>query len=236
MEKITILLIIIIAFALPFIIPWGNEDNRMVGVQGALGDSVKLPFPRKTGSVSVEEALAKRRSKRDFKKESLPLSSLSQLLWAAQGVNDELGNKRTAPSAGSTYPLETYAVIGAVEGLTLGVYHYNPGKHMLTLTRIGDVRGELAQAALNQGWIRDAPASIVFTADYSRTTGHYGDRGIRYVDMEAGHAAQNVYLQAAALGLGTVVVGAFEDEEVLKVLDSGPKEAPLYILPVGVPD
>lgn len=195
--------------------------------------TVKLPPPVHEGKMSLEQALLKRRSIREYANASLLLSELSQLLWAAQGITDRGGGLRTAPSAGALYPLEVYVVAGRVEGLPSGVYKYRPREHELTLVVSGDKRRELYEAALQQEWVRDGAVDIVFSAVYERTTWRYGERGIRYVHMEVGHAAQNVCLQATALDLGTVVVGAFQDDRVKKILHMPEKEQPLYILPVG---
>jgi len=195
-------------------------------------ETIKLPQPRYESEVSVEEALLRRRSVRDYTGEPLTLEEVSQLLWAAQGITADWGG-RTAPSAGATYPLETYLVVGDVEGLEEGIYKYNPHRHELCKVLDGDKRVELARAALEQDWVKEGAVDIVLTAVYERTTVRYGQRGTRYVHMEAGHAAQNVYLQAVALNLGTVVVGAFYDDQVKKVLRLPEEERPLYIIPVG---
>ena len=190
----------------------------------------KLPEPRPSGEMSVEEALAARRSVRSYQDEALSLTELAQLLWAAQGITAHWGG-RTAPSAGATYPLEVYAVVGEVTGLEAGVFHYRPDGHLFVRRTAGDLRGELASAALGQEWVREAPVSLVIAARYERTTGRYGERGVRYVHIEVGHAGQNIYLQAEALGLGTVIVGAFDDQDVKTLL--GIEEEPLAIMPVG---
>ena len=193
---------------------------------------VKLPKPRHDSGVSIEETLLKRGSVRDYAGEPLTLGEVSQLLWAAQGATDAEGFQ-TAPSAGATYPLETYVVVGDVGNLTEGVYRYISAGHKLVKTLEGDRRSQLAGAALWASSVKKGAVSIVFTAIYERTTQQYGDRGIRYVHMEAGHAAQNVYLQAVALGLGTVVIGAFRDDQVSEILKLSKNEQPLYIMPVG---
>ncbi|WP_223209000.1 SagB/ThcOx family dehydrogenase [Pyrococcus furiosus] len=193
------------------------------------GEKIILPAPRTEGEMSVEEAIAKRRSIRTYKNEPLKIEELGQLLWAAQGITHEY--KRAAPSAGATYPFEIFVVVGNVEGLKPGIYHYDPFEHSLTLTKEGDFRKELQEAALGQEWVGNAAINIVLVAFYERTTKYYGERGIRYVHMEAGHIGQNIYLQATALGLGTVAVGAFHDEEVARII--GTNGAPLYIFPVG---
>lgn len=199
--------------------------------------TVFLPPPKLTGEMSVEEAIAKRRSIRTYTEEPLTIEELSQLLWAAQGITDSASGKRAAPSAGMTYPLEIYVVVGedSLMELADGVYHYNPHQHSITKVLSGDVRETLSKAALGQTWIRDAPITIVVAAIYERTTNRYGDRGIRYVHMEAGHVGQNIYLQATAINLGTVVVGAFNDQEVQEILKLPEEQKPLYLIPVGHP-
>jgi len=196
----------------------------------AEGGAMKLPVPRYSSKMSVEEALKSRRSIRSYKDTALSLNEVAQLLWAAQGITVKWGG-RTAPSAGATYPLEVYAVVGEVEGLEAGLYHYDPQDHTITKRKTGDLRSALANAALGQTWVRNAPIDLVIAARYERTTRRYGERGIRYVYMEVGHVGQNIYLQAEALGLGTVAIGAFYDDKVKKVL--GIEEEPLYIMPVG---
>ena len=196
--------------------------------------NIRLPKPQLDGHISIEKTLAKRRSIRNFRKLQISLQEVSQLLWAAQGITSSLGF-RTAPSAGALYPLEVYLVVGNVKKLVAGVYHYDPKKHELQMTVEGDLRTALSNAALGQGAIQSGAVNIVFTAVYERTTGKYGQRGIRYVHMDAGHAAQNICLQATALGLGTVTIGAFRDEQVSETLKLPRDEVPLYILPVGRP-
>ncbi len=206
-----------------------NEVTTTIKMNSNSG-TIRLPEPRKEGEVSVEEAIAGRRSRRSYQDEELTLEEVSQLLWAAQGITK--GVNRAAPSAGGTYPLELFLVVGKVEGMNPGVYRYLPGENSLVREKEGDIRNDLAVAALGQNFIAEAPVDIVFTAIYERTTQVYGERGIMYVHMEAGHAAENVYLECESLGLGTVVVGAFHDDQVKKVLDLE-KGVPLYIMPVG---
>jgi SagB-type dehydrogenase family enzyme len=190
--------------------------------------AIKLPKPNEKGSISIEETLHKRRSVRDYKRGPLNQEQVSQLLWAASGKNL---HRRTAPSAGATYPLEIYLVVGEVEGLKKGVYSYSPPCHTLERKIEQDIRNPLSRASLEQRMIERAPINIIIAADYGRTTGHYGQRGMRYVHMEVGHVGQNISLQAIALGLGTVMIGAFEDRQVKEIL--GIEEEPLYIIPVG---
>jgi len=199
------------------------------------GEAIRLPSPRERGVMSVEEAIARRRSRRKYRGDPLKLEELSQVLWAAQGITERRRGFRSAPSAGATYPLEIYVVVksGGVEGLEAGVYHYDPWTHSIRLIRRGDFVEELYRACLEQEWVLEAPASIVITAVYERTTRVYGDRGIRYVHMEVGHVGQNVYLQAEAMGLGTVAIGAFYDDWVWEILGRPPNERPLYVMPIG---
>ena len=176
---------------------------------------VELPSPETTDTMSVEEAIQRRRSIRSYADEPLSLQDISQLMWAAQGITDPVGNLRAAPSAGATYPLEVYVVVGrnCVIALDEGLYRYDLYEHHLEYILEGDLRSSLAEAALGQGWVREAPINIVIAAVYERTTSRYGERGIRYVHMEVGHVGQNLYLLAEARGLGMVVVGAFHDDQ-----------------------
>ena len=199
--------------------------------------TIKLPGPTTVGTMSVEEAISRRRSKREYLDKPLEAAQLSQLLWASQGITESRWGLRTAPSAGGTYPLEVYVVVGerGVRGLAAGIYRYRPKDHAIVLIASGDSRAELSAASLNQPWVAKAPIVIVISAVYERTTRVYGSRGIRYVDMEAGHVGQNVYLIATGMGLGAVVVGAFHDEQIQQVLRLPKDEAPLYVIPVGYP-
>jgi SagB-type dehydrogenase family enzyme len=197
--------------------------------------TIRLPKPNTKGATSLEEALFKRRSVRAYSEEPLRIEEISQLLWAAQGITDTTSGLRTAPSAGALYPLEIYVAAGNVAGLVKGVYKYRPQTHELVKLADEDVRKDLSRAALEQESVRDAPAVLVFSAVIERTAAKYGTRSTRYVHMEAGHAAQNVFLQAAALHLGTVVVGAFYDEDVKKVIGMEAGESALYIMPAGRP-
>lgn len=198
---------------------------------------IYLKPPSQKGGVSLEEAIACRKSIRDFSSEPISQLQLSQILWSAQGITDSQGRRRAVPSAGATYPLEIFVVCGrnSVEGMDEGVYHYNIGNHSLTLHHKGEVRLELARAALDQEYIYEAPVDIVICAVYERTTRDYGNRGERYVHIEVGHAGQNIYLQATALGLATVAIGAFHDEQVREVLRLDKQYRPLYIMPIGKP-
>ncbi|MCK5314389.1 MAG: SagB/ThcOx family dehydrogenase [Anaerolineales bacterium] len=210
-------------------------SRPQAGQEPISSKKITLPKPVYSSETSVEAALLNRQSTRSYRGESLALSEVGQLLWAAQGITRP-GGYRTAPSAGALYPLEVYLLAGDVRDLDSGFYKYNPESHELWGVFEGDKRVELSQAALNQEAIRDAPAVIVISGIYERTTGKYGERGHQYVHMEVGSAAQNVYLQAVSLHLGTVFIGAFYDEDVKKVLQLGENEEPFCILPVGRPE
>ncbi len=190
---------------------------------------IPLPTLRPKGSANLEEVLAQRRSVRQFAETPVTMAELGQLLWAAQGVTDPAG-LRTAPSAGALYPLEVYAVTRE------GVYHYEPAGHRVMIQVRGDSRRALYAAALEQDAVLSAPVTIVFAAVYARTSQKYGDeRGPRYVHLEVGHAAQNILLQAVALNLGAVPIGAFEDARVKQVLGLPSNQQPLYLIPIAHP-
>ena len=193
---------------------------------------IALPKPQLDGPMSLEKALKQRRSIRRFADKPITLKDVGQLLWAAQGISDYSGH-RTAPSAGATYPLVTYLVAGNVDGLSSGVYRYDPKLNSLELVKSGDKRALLGAAAFGQSSLWQAPAILVLAAVYERTTKRYKERGRRYVHMEVGHAAQNVYLQCQPLALGTVTVGAFQDFAVRKVLGMSSEEVPMYLMPIG---
>jgi len=195
-------------------------------------DVVPLPRPGKTGPLSVEEAITRRRSVRKFRDAPVLLTEVSQLLWAAQGITGEDGVRRAAPSAGAKYPMEIFVVAGKVDDLAPGVYRYLPETHSLARVRRGDRRSELCDEALSQEWVEQAALNIVITGVYERTMEKYGERGIRYVHIEVGAVAENIYLQAETMGLGTTFVGAFSDEGVKKLLRIDAE--PLGIMPVGV--
>jgi SagB-type dehydrogenase family enzyme len=181
---------------------------------------------------SLEELLRQRRSIRDYADTPLTQEEVMKLLWAGQGITVAWGG-RTAPSAGALYPLELYVVVGNVENLAPGVYRYDPRQNKLSLVKEGDVRKSLALASLGQSSVADGAIDIVIAAVYKRTTVKYGSRGERYVHIEVGHAAQNICLQATALDLGLVTIGAFDDAAVAKIIGMSPGEVPLYVIPVG---
>jgi SagB-type dehydrogenase family enzyme len=186
-----------------------------------------LPNPSLKGIKSLEECIYERESVRSYGKKEIELEKISQLLWATQGKK---GNKRTVPSAGATYPLEIYVIIK-----NKGYFYYNYRKHTLELITEEGMSKKLAEASWDQKFIEEAYVNIIICAEYSRTTQRYGERGVRYVYMEVGHASQNIHLQAVALGLVSVPIGAFQDKYVKKILSLPKNVEPLYIIPIGYP-
>ncbi len=189
--------------------------------------SIELPKPKHQGSISLEQAIGDRESIRSYKKQALSLEQIGQLLWAGQGLRDAFG-QRTVPSAGALYPLELYLVIEE------GVYHYIPKGHRIEPHVEGDTRSSLSNAALGQECISHAPITFVLTAVFSRLETKYGkERSPQYIYLEAGHAAQNILLQATALGLDGVPVGAFYEEQISKILELQCEHYPLYLITLG---
>ena len=223
--RFTVPSVVLSVSLLIFVVACGQEGKDLGG------RSVKLPEPKEKGKMSVEEAIQKRRSRRSFKPDALTLEEVSQILWSAQGITEKRRGFRASPSAGATYPLEVYLVAGNVKELDAGLYRYEPEENRLVLVRKGDIREGVCAAALGQGMLEDAPATVVIAAVYERTARRYGRRATRYVHIEVGHAGQNIYLQCEALGLGTCAIGAFHDERLKKVL--GIDEEPLYLMPIG---
>jgi SagB-type dehydrogenase family enzyme len=213
-----------------FILLVSLAENQMT-FANEHGQLLELPEPETRGDMSVEQAIGNRRSLRHYSG-SLALADVSQLLWAAQGETHPDGY-RAAPSAGALYPLEVYLVAGDVTGLSAGVYRYRPDEHELIQLGSVDLRKDLTSAAHGQSFMQNAPAVLVITGVYERTRKKYGRRAHRYVHMEVGHVAENVYLQAEALGLGTLIMGAFDDARVQAVLDLPEDHQPLGLIPVG---
>lgn len=219
-----------------------TSENKLVSIKT---DSTQLTYiltaPHTKGDVTVEEALSNRRSHRSFLKDAISVEDLSQILWAAYGITKPItdyplfrGGFRTAPSAGALYPLEIYVLIGNVKDIEPGVYKYIPQGHKIIRTITKDIKKELSIAAYNQDMIGIAPICLFYSAVFSRNTQKYGNRGReRYVCMDLGHSAQNVYLQVETLGLGTCAIGAFNDKEVSKLLQLPDEEEPLYFMPIG---
>jgi SagB-type dehydrogenase family enzyme len=205
---------------------------------GHAGD-LALPSPSRKGTISVEEALNSRRTHRAFQAHALTLKQFSQMLWAAYGVTAVTPGRqlKTAPSAGATYPIDVYAVVGegGVESLASGVYHYRPESHSVRRVSSGDGRTQVASACRRQMWMAPAPLLVVITGEYARCSAKYGPRGVIYTHIEAGHVGQNVFLQAEALGLKAGIVGAFEKEDLGKALHIPAAHEPLLVMPVGYP-
>lgn len=196
--------------------------------------TVQLPPPLTTGGVQIWDSIKGRRSIRSFAPVSLSKSHISQLLWATQGIT--AGGRRSAPSAGALYPIETLLVINRAEGIEPGIYLYQTGQHALTVLNRGEFGRELARAALNQRFIEEASLVFAWLALFDRTTGRYGDRAFQYIFLEGGHIAQNLALAAVALGLGTCQVGAYDDSRVNGIFGlDGVNETVIYLTPVGKP-
>lgn len=232
---LNILFLEILFFTSFISIAWTMGDKPAQHIEKLL-DVIALPNPVHKGNVSVEEALNSRRTKRNFSSSSLSLEDWAQLLWAAQGITSEdVVKKRTAPSAGALYPLDIYLILGkhSPPSLGPGVYHYQPERHALRRLSDKDILRKLAEASLHQYWMAEASGMIVITAEYKRITGKYGNRGIRYAHIEVGHVAQNCFLQGESLGLGVGIVGAFDDESIIQILNIPKTHEPILILPVG---
>lgn len=205
----------------------GEEEDKTI--YNIKGEEIILPQPQLESNISLEETLNSRRSVRNFSSKELSLDQISQILWAAQGITQESTGFRTSPSAGALYPLEIFLLKSD------GVFHYIPDGHKIIKLSSDDLRPNLIQGVLFQGFVAEAPVNIIITAVYERTTAKYGNRGIRYVHLEAGHSCQNILLQAVALGLGAVPVGAFDDSYIQDLLDLPQDHIPLYIIPIGYP-
>jgi SagB-type dehydrogenase family enzyme len=197
--------------------------------------TMRLPDPVLDGAVSLERVIHQRRTIRSFDGKCLTLGQFSQLLWAAQGITERGGFKRAAPSAGALYPMDVYGVVGrdCIDEVDPGVYHYHPADHSISLVQEGDPRKDIAVVSLSQMWMAYAPLTIVITAEYSRIEIKYGQRGIRYAMIEAGHIGQNIFLQSQAMGLAAGIVGAFQDQKLIQVMGIGETHEPLLIMPVG---
>lgn len=196
----------------------------------AQSEIIKLPEVNLKGKLSLEETLKERKSTRSYLKSNLTIDEISQLLWAAQGINRNDG-RRTAPSAGALYPIELYVLIGNVEGIKNGLYLYVPSNHSLILKNNRNLIPKLSDAM--QQFVSTGSVVFIITGVYERTTKKYGERGIRYVHMDVGFAAQNIYLQAESLGLGTVFMGAFNDNLLTDILQLPQNHKPLGVMPVG---
>ncbi|MCF7874836.1 MAG: SagB/ThcOx family dehydrogenase [Candidatus Omnitrophica bacterium] len=197
--------------------------------------TIQLPEPEHAGGLSVEEAIFNRQSRRSFKDAPLKLPEISQILWAAGGKNVDTitGPSRTFPSAGGIYPQKFYLSANNIRGLGQGIYRYSWREHQLILIKKGNYSEKLSAAALGQQVVAQAPATIIITALYEKTAQKYGQRGEKYVLIDTGFAGENIYLQSESLGLATVAIGAFSEQEVSKILDLETTQAPLLIMPLG---
>jgi len=224
----------IIAFGLIFALNLFCQETRQdPPLQSSSPEIIQLPAPRYDGETSIEEALLQRRSKRSYKEDPLTISDISQILWAAQGITKKTYGKRTAPSAGALYPLELYISVSNVDDLKPGLYRYKPHNHTINIFSEGNKRIDIFNAALMQDAIKNSAATIIIAAVVERTAVKYGSRAERYVHIEVGAAGQNIYLQCVSLGLGTVMIGAFKDEALKKVLGLPDNEHPYMIMPLG---
>lgn len=200
------------------------------------GRSIELPTPLKRGGAPLWDVVKRRRSVRRYKPGPLSLQHVSQMLWVSQGITDRKNGLRASPSAGALYPIETYLVAHDVEGVPAGLYHYSVKDHALVVVREGDMRKETETAALDQGFAGRAPAVFVMSAVFARSLWKYGERGFRYVYMDAAHAAQNIVITASALNLGSCLIGALYDEECnLLIGVDGEEESVIYMCAVGHP-
>ncbi len=207
----------------------GHAPPETRDVRSRYTQQVTLPEPDTTGSVTLEAAIQSRRSLREFRSEPVPLGLIGQLLWAAQGITDEKEAKRAAPSAGATYPLELYVVTPTQ------VMHYLPEGHRMEVRPDADRRSDLETAAFGQSTVADAPAVIVVAAVFRRTRTKYGALAEAFVNREAGHATQNMLLEATASGLAAVPIGGIDGNQVKRILALPPDEDVLYLVPIGYP-
>ncbi len=229
--KTMILALALIYALLPMTIACNTHRGANVASKDEL---VKLPIPRTKSDVSVEAALASRRSIRSYKSDALDLEVLGQILWSAQGITETSKKYRTAPSAGATFPLEMYVLVDNVSGIKAGIYRYYPEEHSIKLSHAGDFKTPIREKAARQGSITQAPFTLIFCADMDRIRPRYKDRSERYVFMEIGHAAQNVHLQCETLNLGTVCIGAFDDIALHEVLKLPKEHIPYNMMPIGM--
>ena len=242
------ILIIFLTFLFLCTICFAQKKENSQSIQIQNENFIKLPAPCNDGKVSLEKALSKRRSIREYSEDSLSISEISQILWAAQGITKKIedppsswrakqwkwmGGRRTAPSAGALYPIELYIAVGKVKGLSQGLYKYSPQEHAIIKVLEGDKRVDISNAALKQSCIQRGAVNIIIFGVYKRTAYKYGKRSERYVQIECGAVCQNIYLQSYALGLGTVFVGAFKDDSLKSTLNIPEDEYPLGIMPIG---
>jgi SagB-type dehydrogenase family enzyme len=219
-------LMLIVGLAILMLLPLFLMDQSILAQEKSRGETVKLPSPRNDSDVSIEKALLQRRSIRSYKEEPLSLNDLSQILWAAQGITEPKRGFRTAPSPRAVYLLEIYVLLGNVTNLPMGMYKYQPQGHELVKIADGDKKAELFKAA-GQAPIKNAPVALVIAGLSEKT------QNPAWIYLEAGHAAENIYLQSVSLKLGTVAMAGFKEDEVRKALNLPEKERVLYIMPIG---
>ncbi|AEG18002.1 SagB/ThcOx family dehydrogenase [Methanobacterium paludis] len=234
-KKLAVLIILSIAFIVVVSADYLSSQESVTSLN--VISITQLPSPQLTGNLSVEQAIANRRSVRKYSNEFLTLEDVSQLLWAAQGITDSEKNLRAAPSAGQVYPLEVYVVVGtgSVSGLQEGLYHYVPQNNTLEKLLDSDIRNNLSVVADGQPWVKQAPINIIITGNYQKMLDKYKDKDLctRFVNLEAGHVGENIYLQAESLGLVTVALGSFDENQMVGLLHLPINEKPIYIFPVG---
>ena len=240
-KRIAVLSILIVAFfgVITAIYVYNSETAQSTITPQTVLSITKLPSPQLTGNMSVEQAIEDRRSVRHYSTSPLTLADVSQLLWAGQGITNTTTNLRAAPSAGQVYPLKLYLVVGTggVTGLPAGEYLYVPQNNTLEKLSNGDLRAQLATIADGQPWVQQAPVNIVITGNYQKMINKYPDKNLstRFVNLEAGHVGENIYLQAEALDLVTVSLGSFDENQMITLLHLQVNEEPIYIFPVGHP-
>ncbi|MGA9048979.1 MAG: SagB/ThcOx family dehydrogenase [Dehalococcoidia bacterium] len=195
-----------------------------------MGDVIKLPSAKLKGKISVEEALHARRSTREYSATALKLEDVAQLLWAAQGITAAKG-LRTAPSPIAVYLVQAYLVAGNVDGLKPGVYSYKPQDHSLELVKSGALESQLA--GLGQQVFGAAPTLVVIASVDDKASKTFGDFAVRASSLEIGHVAENVALQATAMGLGLVTASGFDNGKAREILGLPASETPVYLIPVG---
>lgn len=237
--QLLILTILLIIFLSVLSIFYLTEPTKPSLTMRTVSEVISLPSPVLNGNMSVEEAIQNRRSVRQYTSQAINIGNLSQILWAAQGVTDKEKNLRATPSAGQVYPLDIYVMVGSggVTGLEEGFYHYQPSNNTLEKLINGDLRSKLSEIANNQPWVDQAPVDIVITGNYRKMLYKYPDSELstRFVNLEAGHAGENIYLQTEALGLLTVSLGSFDKKRMIQLLQLPGNETPIYIFPVGHP-
>ena len=214
---------------------WAHQPSPYKEFHNAIKYFPIRPIDQKSGK-SLWEAIAQRRSMREFSEQSITFSELSQLIWATQGITTKSGGFefRASPSAGALYPIETYLGVNRVEEIPSGIYHYNVKEAQLILLKEGHFGPELCEAGLGQEMLEEAACVFVWTAIVGRSKWKYRERAYRYIYMDVGHIGQTLYLAATALDIGCCAVGAFFDEEVDRVIGvDGKNEISVYVGAVG---